>query len=196
MDSFNGKCKSNNIQIPAINRDGPLITRLFPIAVFGFDGVLDKKGKLYFRLLCRLVDKSFNEYASAKEYIDQEIKNENKLEYRYSIINHLENCINAINRAAKTLKTSMKERNKLLEYMNKESLEKITRCDTSTIRNRVEHIDEDIQEGKLHGPSFLDVDNNYEKICINDKCVTFQDLVSIIENYHQAVLEICTNLPK
>jgi hypothetical protein len=195
LDNFSGKFKSGKNQIPAINRDASLLTRLLPIVIIGCDGVLDKKGQLYFRLLCRLVDKSFDEYSTAKEYIEREIETGNKLEYRFSIINHLENCINAINRAAKTLKSSIKGENKLLEYMSKESLETLKKCDASTIRNRVEHIDEDIQKGKFRGQLFLDVDNNYEKICINYKCVTFRDLTSVIESYHKAVLEICNNLP-
>jgi hypothetical protein len=83
-------------QIPTINRDAPLVTRLLPIVIGGFDLILDKKSQLYFRLLCRLVDKSFKEYSIAKEHIDEEIKTKDKLAYRFSIIDHLENCINAI----------------------------------------------------------------------------------------------------
>jgi len=196
LDNFSGRFKRGKNQIPAVKRDASLLIRLLPIVLIGCDAVLDKKGQLYFRLLCRLVDKSFDEYSTAKEYIEREIETENKLEYRFIIIDHLENCINAINRAAKTLKSSIKGENKLLQYMSKESLETLKKCDASTIRNRVEHIDEDIQKGKFRGQLFLDVDNNYEKICINDKCVTFRDLVSIIESYHKAVLEICNNLPE
>lgn len=196
MDSSGSKFKSSKNQIPAINRDGSLLTRLLPTVIIGADQVLDKRGRLYFRLLCRLVDKSFDEYSTAKEYIDQEIQIENRLEYRFNIINHLENCINAIDRAAKTLKSSTKGENKLSEYMSKESMEAVEKYDASTVRNRVEHIDQDIQEGKFHGQLFLDVDDNYGKICINYKCVTFRDLASMIESYHKAVLEICNNLPK
>lgn len=195
MNNPSGNGKSSNIQIPVVNRDGSLLTRLLPIAIIGADRVLDKQSQLYFRLLVRLVDKAFDEYSTAREYINKEIETNDKLAYRFGIINHLENCLNAINRAAKTFKTSMNGKNKLLDYMSKESLEKIAKCDTSTVRNRVEHIDEDIQKGKLHGPIFLDVDNNYEKICISNKCATFPDLVAIIESYHEAVLEICINLP-
>ena len=187
-------------QIPTINRDAPLVTRLFPIVISGFDRILDKKSQLYLRLLCRLVDKSFNEYSIAKEYIDEEIKTENRLAYFFSIINHLENCINAIHRAAKIFKTSMEEKNKLLEFTSKDTLEKITKYDTFTkrktsIRHRVEHIDEDIQKGEFQGGLFLHVDKSYEKICINMKYLALYDLASMIEDYHRAVLEICSNLP-
>ena len=182
-------------KIPAIKRNGSLLTRLLPIVIIGSDRVLDKKGQLYLRLLCRLTDKSHDEYSAAKEHIDNEIETKNKLAYSFSIINHLENCINAIHRAAKTLKAAKKDKNRLLEYISKESLEKITRCNTSIIRHRIEHIDDDIQKGTLRGAIFLHIDDNYEKICISDKCITFNELVSIIECYHEAVLEICNNLP-
>ena len=49
-----------NVCIPTINRDGSLMSRLFPIAVFGVDNCLDKKSGLYLRLLCKTIDKSYD----------------------------------------------------------------------------------------------------------------------------------------
>lgn len=182
-------------QIPAINRDAPLVTRLLPIVMVGVDGILDKKSQLYFRLLARLIDKSFDEYSIAKECIDKEIETENKLAYRFDIINHLENCISAIHRAIKILRISENEKCNLLEFISKDTLERIKKYNVSHIRNRIEHIDEDIQEDKFQGKLFLDVDENYEKMCINEKYLPLNDLALIIEDYHKAVLEICNNLP-
>jgi hypothetical protein len=170
-------------------------------ALVGFDEVLGNNGKLYLRLLVRLVDKSVSEYNIAKEYLDQEIKNGNKLDYGFIIINHLENCINAINRVAKTFQSSMKVSNKikdndkLSKYLSKESIENIEKFNTASIRNKVEHIDDDIQKGEFRGQLFLAVDNNYEKICISNKSISLSDLVLIIESYRKAVLEIFDNLP-
>jgi len=42
---------------------------------------------------------------------------------------------------------------------------------------------------------FLDVDDEYKKICINDNCITLVNLVYILEQYHQLVLEIFNKLP-
>jgi hypothetical protein len=89
----------------------------------------------------------------------------------------------------------MKDNSNLLKYMSKESLEKIKNFKTSTVRDRIEHIDEDIQEGKFSGPLFLDIDNKYQKIGISGRWIAFQDIVFIIETYYNTVLEIFTNLP-
>jgi len=59
----------------------------------------------------------------------------------------------------------------------------------------MEHIDEDILENKFETGLFLDVNKNYSQICINNKCLAFVDLASIIENYHNFALEIFNNLP-
>ena len=183
-------------EIPRINRDAPLIIRLLPIIIAGLDGVLDYQGKLYFRLLCRLVDKAANEYADVREYIRKEIETKDRFGYRFFIMDHLENCVNAISRATKALRSAVEGKSNLLDYISKETLEKIIDDGKiRKIRNRIEHIDEDIQEGKFQGGLFLDIDESYEKICINRRCISLQDLASIIEKYHWSVLEIIEKLP-
>ena len=148
------KFVSNNIiQIPTINRDGKLITRLLVIVLGGFDGALDKESQLFLRLLCRLVDKSYDEYMLAREYIKEEMKAEDKLAYRFSIINHLEDCLNAINRAinifnilisGKTIgkheiKTIIKKDCSILKLISSETIAKIKKYKVSQIRNRIIH---------------------------------------------------------
>jgi len=72
------------------------------VVIGGLDKkALDEKGQRYLRLFCRLIDKAYDEYTTVKPYIEKEIKSENRLEYLFAIINHLENCINALNRAGK-----------------------------------------------------------------------------------------------
>lgn len=183
-------------ELPSINTDASLTSRLLPVILGGFDDVLDDQGKLYFRLLCRLVDKAANEYANAREYMIKEIENKDRLRYRFIIIDHLENCVNAISRAAKALKSAVKRKSNLLDYISKETLQEIIDDrKIREIRNRIEHIDEDIQKGEFQGGLFLDIDKSYRKICINQRCITLHDLVSIIEKYHWATLEIIENLP-
>lgn len=194
-----------NPQIPTINRDGKLVTRLLPVVLVGFDHVLDKESRLYIRLLVRLVDKSFNEYMTAREYIIEETKTQDKLAHRFNIIGYLENSINAISRAikifeiiiyGKKIKDSNEKRKfNILNFVNSKTLKKIKKQNVSKIRNRIEHIDEDIFDNKFKRDLFLDVDEKYEKICINNKCLSLVNLASIIENYHTFVLEILLNLP-
>jgi len=187
---------SSNIKIPIINRDTKLINRLMIIVIIGLDEVLGKNGKLYFRLLCRLVDKSFDEYLMAKNYILEEIKTKNKLVYRFIVINHLENCINALNRAIKVFNSSIKTNESYINnFVSENTVAKIKKLNVSPIRNRIEHIDEDIYKNEFKTDLFLDIDDEYKKICINSKCLLLTDLVSIIENYYNFVLEIFNNLP-
>ena len=187
---------NKDIKIPLINRDAQLIGRLVLVVVIGFDTVLGKKGKLYFRLLCRLVDKSFDEYLIAREYILKEKETKDKLVYRFVIINHLENCINAVNRVIKTFYFSIKaDESHIKNFVNENTIKKIKESNVSPIRNSVEHIDKDILKNKFETGLFLDVKKDYSQICINNKCLTFIDLASMIENYHNFALEIFNNLP-
>ena len=193
---FRKQSINSGIKIPIINRDTQLIKRLVIVVIIGFDEVLGRKGKLYFRLLCRLVDKSFDEYLIARQYILEERKTGDKLAYRFTIINHLENCINAINRAIKVFNSSIETDESFIKnFVSENTVNKIKELNVSSIRNRVEHVDEDILENKFETGLFLDVDEDYSQICINKRCLEFVELASIIEHYHNFVLEIFNNLP-
>ncbi len=176
------------------NRNGKLINRLIVISLGGFDNVLDKNGKLYLRLLCRLVDKAFEEYLSAREYLLEELKTKNKLAYRFSAISHLENCINALNRAISVFGFA-KSHSKINHLVSRNTKRKIQRLNVSDIRNAIEHIDKDIQKGLWQKGLFLDVDEEYKNIYINTNCISIVNLVYILEQYYQLVLEIFNALP-
>lgn len=185
-----------DIKIPIIKKNTKLLKRLILIVTIGFDEVLGRNGKLYFRLLCRLIDKSFDEYLIARKLILEEVKTKDKLAYRFIIINHLENCINALNRAIKVFNSSIKSNESYIRnFVSEDMIAKIGELNVSSIRNRVEHIDEDIYKKEFKTGLFLDIDDEYKKICINDRCLLLTDLASIIENYHKFVLEIFNNLP-
>jgi len=93
-------------KIPSINRDGPLLSRLATKTITGFDSVLDKESRLYLRFLARLTDKAFDEYGNTRNCLLKEIKTRDKFMLRFKIINHFENCINAVNRVGKVLDTT------------------------------------------------------------------------------------------
>lgn len=188
------KSKLSTDKIPLPKRDAGLVIRLKSITLFGFDNVLDKNGQLYLRLLCRLVDKAFYDYLSASEYLLEELKTKNKLAYRFSIIDHLENCINALGRAISVFNCS-KGRSSIGHLISRDTKRKIERLSVSEIRNDIEHIDKDIQKGLWQKGLFLDVDEEYKNICINNHCIALTDLVYALEQYHQLVLEIFKGLP-
>jgi len=188
------KSKILTYTIPSPNRDGKLTNRLMVVILGGFDNVLDKNGQLYLRLLSRLVDKAFDEYLLAREYILEELKVQNKLVYRFSIISHLENCINALNRAISVFHFS-KNHTAIGRLVSRNTKRKIQRLDVSKIRHTIEHIDKDIQKGLWQKGLFLDVDDKYKNICINNNCISLAMLVDILEQYHQLGLEIFNGLP-
>jgi hypothetical protein len=191
--------------IPDIQREGSLMSRLLPVILIGFDDILDKESKLYLYLLVRLIDKSFIEYEEVKNLIKEELKTENRLENRFNIISCLENCLYSINRAIKILdiivsghkknsKITKKDFN-ILKFISEETIINIKEDKVSKVRNRVEHITEDIFYNKFSNNLFLDVDINYEKICINNESILLIELVKIIGDYHNFVLEIFKNFP-
>lgn len=194
------------MDIPEVKRDGKLISRLLAIAIGGFDKVVDKESQLYLRLLTRLVDKAYSEYLIAREFILEEIKTNDKLAYRIEIINHLENCISAISRATKIFKrlqdgislkdgTRVKKDLDIYKFIGDQTRQKIVKQSVSGVRNRVEHIDEDVYLNKFKDRLFLDVSDDYENISINGESVTLKDLARMISEYHELVLEIFNHLP-
>lgn len=197
-------------KIPNLKRESPLIVKLLPILITGFDEVIDNESKLYLRLLSRLADKAFDEYILAKKCIDEEIKTGDKLKYRFQIINHLENCTNAISRCSKIITTlnngvcanksnglvkPIKKNIDLLNLASKEIKEKLFSKNAIAVRNRVEHIDEDIYLNKFQRNLFLDVDENYENMTINKKKLSFIEASNLILNYYKLIEEIFNNLP-
>jgi hypothetical protein len=179
--------------IPEANRDASLIIRLLPAVMGGIDQQrLDKAGQLYLRVLCRLIDKAFEEYNLSRQYMEKERKSKNKLEFMFAIVNHLENCINAMNRTAKTFESA--ENNGIFQLMSEGSKSKIRSSNISPVRNKMEHIEQYIQRSKVRGSLFLSLDANYEKVCVNNRCVELKDLVEILETYHKGMLEIIGRL--
>ncbi|MDA3840432.1 MAG: hypothetical protein PF572_05045 [Patescibacteria group bacterium] len=188
--------------ITKLERDGKLVNRFFPIIIIGAERVLlENESKMYIRILVRLIDKACDEYSKMENLVNDELQTGDKLANRFNIINHLENCINAINRAMKVvnrifLENREGESSELSRLVTDNDLaDKVRNYSTSSIRNRIEHIDEDIYERAFRGNLFLDIDENYEKICINGTEMLINDLVGILQDYHQFVVHIFSNLP-
>lgn len=190
------------MEITKLQIDGKLVFRFIPVMLVGAERVLaENDSKLYIRLLVRLVDKACDDYKMVEAMVDEELSSGDKLANRFGIINHLEGCVNAINRAMKVanrifLNDENGAQNELLRLISDTHLaDRIVNYSTSSIRNRIEHIDEDIYKNKFYGNLFLDIDEKYEKICINGEEMPICDLVGILQDYHSFVLHIFSNLP-
>jgi len=194
------------VEIPDVKVKHSLSSCLFPVILVAGTEILDKDSKFYIYLLVRLTDKSREEFMLAREYINKEQRSGDKLAHRFQIINHLENCINAISRSIKifdVIHNGKKEEKKLfinnniklLDHVSKKTITKIKRYKTSKIRNRIEHIEEDIYTNKFVTGLSVDIDVKYQNICINKRCISIIELSNIILDYHNFVLEIFNNLP-
>lgn len=211
--NFFVRCKSifmstNKTEIiPEIKEEPFLIKPLLPVVIIGFDQAIGRDGGLYLRLFCRLIDKAIYEYNIARRLILEEMEDNDRLKNRFLIINHLENCLNAVSRVAKTFdlltngvynresRIREKKDQKILEFISKESIVAVSINKISKIRNRIEHIDEDIYMNKFISNLFLDIDKDYKKICINNNCIDLLELANMIQEYRKIALEIFSNLP-
>ena len=197
--------KTNNLDIPKLDIDHNVLSKkLIIITLIGFDEVLGKKGSSYYRLFCRLIDKSISEYKIARELIIEEKKNEDRLIYFFEIVNHLENCVNALGRVTRTFETAKNDKNNcdnnLFDFVSNETKNNLSGHHDiiKDIRNRIEHIDEDIakvRNRKLEGGLFLWTSVDYKNININKKEISFKNLSNIIFSFYKFILEIDKNLP-
>lgn len=63
------------------------------------------------------------------------------------------------------------------------------------IRNRIEHVNEDIFNGENINGLFLRLDESFTKIIYNNKELLFVDLAKTIEDAHALVLKFINNFP-
>ncbi|MCK5211906.1 hypothetical protein KAJ89_04350 [Candidatus Parcubacteria bacterium] len=144
------KCNIPDISDLKLNATGCFIAGLLT----GKYKNIDPKMEKYITVLVRLVDKAIYEYKMTREAVLDEVK-ENGLSYKQIIkrgkgqllhttviINHLENCINAIARCNKILK----------RITNKHT----SSSEIQKVRNSIEHMDQRIADEES-GPASLNI---------------------------------------
>lgn len=127
------------------------------------------------KVAARLIDKARFEYLCTREAIQEEVdegllsyeqiekRGQGQFIYTPVIINHLENCINAISRIHKLLQLNTNHRGILTK-----------------IRNSIEHADERIREGTT-GPLALDIseDASIIRIFFRDRDTEIEETIAI-----------------
>ncbi len=152
----------------------------------GFDKKHEKKTMACLSVISRLVDKAKYEYLIARETVIEE-EQENKLtyeeimkrdsgQYMYTcpIINHLENCINALSRIFKLLKLLPKEYN----FTHQKRI--------VDIRNAIEHMDERITSSK-QGSLSLNISEDALSVEITGEIIKLEDIANQIRVIYQEV---------
>lgn len=165
-------------------------------AVIGFEAeLLTDKERKYVRVFVRLTEKAIDEYKAAREYViaqveekkrsSEEIEREGEKIYIFNIVNHAENCLNAVRRLFYLLDSVKSESGGLsidrsLRRRIETHYEKI-----KNIRGAVEHIEKEIQNGEITGPIMLMLSDNDENIIIAEYSLRFEDLARLLERFHE-----------
>ena len=152
----------------------------------GFDKKHAKQTIACLSVISRLVDKAKYEYSIARETVIEE-EQENKLtydeimkrgsgQYMYTcpIINHLENCINALSRIFKLLKLLPKEYN----FTHQKKI--------VDIRNAIEHMDERITSSK-QGSLSLNISEDALSVEITGEIIKLEDIANQIRAIYQEI---------
>lgn len=147
----------------------------------------------YRKNFVRLVDKAVYEYNEARGAIIAQIEDKQATIYIPAIINHLENCINAIRRSLKLL-DRIRNHPRAPFIMDKNTYKLINSYskDVTSIRDTIEHIDERIakDEIKKNCPVALDISEDASKGIIGDKSISLIRLANLIRKLHGLALEI------
>jgi len=174
----------------------------FMTAIMATEGkMLSPRERLYIRNFVRLVEKAVNEYKKARECIIAQV-NETQCNvdvvkcpvhvitlYTFGIIDHLENCINAIRRLFKLLDSVKSKRGGLSIDRNLRKRIESHKTEIIDIRVAIEHIDEKIREGVGTKPVMIALTDDDEGIQITKYNLKFEDLARLIGYFHKLALQ-------
>ena len=179
-------------EIPKIEVEHLLRKKFTLLLMVGSPSVLEKKDFQYLRVLVRLIDKSITEYNEARHYSIKINEGDNQnLKYNFGLINNLENSINALNRVRKCWEKISKCSEDL--YLSNFVPQKIKKYNFYNVRNRTEHIADDILKEKVTGPLWTTVQNGEVKA--NYESLKIDELKKAIEEQHNIVLDVFNSLP-
>jgi len=183
--------------------DYPLVGRLVIQLLAGERG-LSPKTSLYRRNFIRLVDKALREYHEARETILAEIaETKRPLEemsrdgrniYILTFADHIENCINAVQRLYKLLERIKAE--KQSPGLPRELRRQVeTRGETIVrIRGAIEHMDERILEGEagVGKPIMAAGSENWDAVVVSNYELKFEELAMVLRTMHEIALHLLT----
>jgi hypothetical protein len=178
----------------------PILT----VAVMVFNGKhLTQKEQAYIRLFIRLIDKALYEYSIARDAVNAGIEEfKGKLKkipsnlrpiiiggrplFIFDFVDHMETCLNTIRRLYGLKDTIDNERGGL------EQMERLKRkfveahfYELTSMRGVIQHMDDDIQQGKFKGPVALTMSENDEEVEISDCSIRFTDIEGVLSRFHE-----------
>jgi len=142
---------------------------------------------LYRKLFVRLADKAIYEYSIVREAVIDQINDKDGGIYIVPIINHLENCINALRRLFCLFKyiKSVKQNYFFIDRNLRRSID-IKFHQIKGLRNLIEHMDEKILKGGIKkGQTIaLDISEDASEIMIGDIRLSTTDLSNLIKSFY------------
>lgn len=167
-------------KMPDISDLKPSVVSHFLLtSLAGFDKKHTKKTMVCLSVISRLIDKAIYEYSVARETAIEdekenkltyaEIMNRNDGQYMYMcpIINHLENCINALSRIFKLLALLPKE----YSFAHQKQI--------VDVRNTIEHMDERISSSR-QGSLSLNISKDALSVEITGQIIKLEDIADQI----------------
>ncbi len=169
------------------------LARFLITAVLAGDPGLSPKEGLYRRNFVRLVDQAVKEYEDARIALIELIGisgNEfltGGWELFFRFVRHLENCINATNRAIRTMERIKSEPGSLAVPKIARRLIKSISDDIRELRDAIEHMDEIIQKDGLTGeqPVMLGIGEPGDRLILARYYVRFADLATTLRKLNE-----------
>ena len=158
---------------------------------------VNPRERLYRRIFARLVDKAIYEYGMARKAILAQITEEKRsceemaqtgrLLFVLAFVDHLENCINAVNRALKLIERMKAE--PILSGVPRELRRALAAHSASLpdVRNTFEHMDEQIRDDKITDgqPVMLSIGEDGDRAIIGSHELLFTDVATTLRKLHK-----------
>lgn len=183
--------------------DHPLVGRLIIQLLAGERG-LSPKTSLYRRNFVRLVDKALREYQEAREAIlaqiaemkrsPKKMSRDGRVIYILEFTDHIESCINAVQRLYKLLERIKAE--KQSPGLPRELRRQVeTREETIVkIRGAIEHMDELILKGEagVGKPIMAAGSDKWDAVLVSKYELKFEELAMVLKTMHEIALYLLT----
>ncbi len=166
-----------------------LLTLLLPKLMAGGATEYGQTGTMYMKQLCRLIDKAIYEYEMTREQFNKDALDTQTL-YMFGIMNHLENSVNATQRALRYLARIKADKNCLSVPRLQTRLIEAESDEIINFRNSIEHFDERIQAEK--GPILLVVDSAGNKATLGESELNIAGQSRILKKLHTLVMGLIT----
>jgi hypothetical protein len=184
------------LNIPKPVMRSRLIIRMMVVSMGGFDAYMDQRSRSYIRILCRLIDKCYREYEEVSSRLRLQAESGDKLAHWEQISDHLENFINALARAACIFQQVSNDNSSYIrKLLDTDALAFLSGAESRKVRNRIEHLDEDIQQDKPGDGLVVRISDDEKTIKLGKVQARLEEVVQLLEKLDSATRQILDSTP-